>query len=101
MLPLIPFLWPSPLHYISQTIILFAVRRIVPSTIIAAVTGLVTGIFDLYKTFGFFRTFKIIFRIREALKIRALPGVLKDILFRGTNPIAAETIYKVLDKDWK
>lgn len=91
----------NPLHTLSRYFVLNMIQRIAPQTILQSVTLLVSTIYTILPSFGFFRSFQLLLRIREALNMRAVPKVLKDILFRGTNPIAAETIFNVLEPNWK
>lgn len=90
----------NPLAKISEVLLLFIIRRIGPAAIISSMSTVVTTLYSLVSSVGFFRTFQILLRVHQAINIRAVPSILKDIIFKGTNPIAAETIYRVLDPDW-
>lgn len=93
-----------PLNTLAKKLLLIPacghVARIVPGAILSTVTSLVTTIFSLYSSIGFYKTFQILLRIRNATKFTIGLTTLKDILFKGTNPVAAEAVYKILASDW-
>lgn len=89
----------NPLSYAAKVAVLFFVKRISPAAIVSVVTSVVTAVFSLLTTVGFSRTLQIILRLRRAVNLKAVPSVLKDILFKGTNPIAAETIFRIVSPD--
>lgn len=90
----------NPLSYAARVAVLFFVKRISPAAIVSVVTSVVTAVFSLLTTVGFSRTLQIILRLRRAVNLKAVPSVLKDILFKGTNPIAADTIFRIVSPDW-
>lgn len=90
----------NPLHTLSRVFVLNMIRRIAPQTILTIVTTFVSSIYTILPTLGYIRSFQILLRVREALNLRVLPRALKDILFRNTNPIAAQTIYSILEPNW-
>lgn len=91
----------NPLQTISRFFVLKVVNSFIPAAIGATVSGLITSVYGLYSSIGFFKSIQMILRIREALRVRASLSTLKDILFRGNMPAtAAQSIYALCAADW-
>ena len=91
----------NPLQTISRYFVLKVVNSFIPAAIASSVTALITSVYSLYSTVGFFKSIQLILRLREALRVKASIATLKEILFRGSMPAtAAQTIYALAATDW-
>nr|YP_009652961.1 hypothetical protein [Taiwanofungus camphoratus]QCG69999.1 hypothetical protein [Taiwanofungus camphoratus] len=95
-----PLVAAHPFSIIANFMIMQLITRISPSTILSFLTVFVRNISEMIMSIGVVSTIRIVLGIRHALNIRAVPTVLKDILRGRANPIAIETITRILEPEW-